>query len=418
VSKGKRTDQHPSLRRRSRARKLWLPEEDRIIERYARALAGGQYESISAASRVCAQDIERLYAALRRTNPHHPIASRERPFASLRHRMKERLDVLSLPWAGKYLTPQEERVVSRHVRGVVNGRYHDTRQAAEACIGELSRLSGDAGRVRPLSVLQVRARIYRRLLKLKLPWAYTKWSAQDAEVAERYARAIARGDYSTVRDATVACHSELAKRASRAGGVRTAGRPLGAVKARLCTLTGGMGLQKYPRWNAAEQQVVDRYLKALYAGRYCYIRPAAEACATEMRQRFRMAPRRPGVRLNSAGRHSAGAVYQAMVRAVIRLGLPRYKGETTCAEQRVFERYARDVSRGRFRSCVEASRACATELRRVYARAGKSSAMPAIRLAGRSPLSCHAMRVRMADSVRTTPSSGSGMTRWSSWSSG
>ena len=371
-------------RRRYHAVRPWMPEEDRIIDRHARALAGGKYRGITDTARACAQDIGRLYASLRKADPRHYIASRERPLSSIRLRVRSRLSGLGLIWVGRNLTPKEERVLSRHVRGVVCGRYHDTRQAAEACTAELSRLAG-VGRARPLSIEPVRRRIYLRARELKKPWAYTSWDPDDAQVAERYARAIARGEYSTVAEAALACYDELAKRRRAAGDVRSAGRPLGAVMARLRELVHTKGLQKYWRWNKAERRVVQRYLKALYAGRFRYIRQAADACAREMRRRLNRTNVHRGASFSTAPYRSDSAVYEVMVQIVMRLGLPRYKGETTRAEQRLFEKYARGVSQGRFRDCLEASRACAAELRRLHADAGRSSALTITRMAGRSP---------------------------------
>ena len=370
--------------RRKYTHRNWLPEEDEIVDRHARALADGTFRDISDASRGCARDIERLYESPRRADPHHPVATRARPFDSIRHRMMVRLTALGLTWTSRLLTPSEERVVNRHVQELVRGRHRDTRKAAEACVRELSGASKAVGRVGPLSLAVVKRRIYERARRLKQPWGRTRWSARDAQVAERYARAVVRGSYVNAMLAARACQKELRRLDGPARVAGAAGRPLSAVRHRIRELARAMGRQKAPRWTRPERRVVDRYLRALYAGRFRYIRPAAEACANDLNRRFGQGAVRAGSSDGSAGRHSATAVYHTMVHAVMRLGLPRFRGETTPAERRLFEKYARAVSRGGFSDCTEASRACALELGRLNARAGRCSALAAAKLAGRS----------------------------------
>lgn len=375
------------MRRRSFTRRLWIPEEDRVIDRYARALAANRYGGLMDATRACAREIERLYASLRKTDPRHHVASRERPLASLRQRMRTRLVTLGLPVVGPRLTPQEERVVSRHVRDLVGGRYHDARKAAEACFDELSHLAGIVGRARQLPLATVQNRIYHRGRELGMPWAWTRWSTREAATANRYARALARGEYATARAAALACHSELARRGRSAGGIRAAGRPLETVEGRICGLMNASGLQRLRRWNKAEQQVMNRYVRALYAGRFRHVRPAANACARELQERFGRSTGSAGSGFGPAGCRSSDAVHQAMTQVVMRLGLPRHQGDTTSAERLLFEKYARSVYDGKFRNCFVASQACAGELRLLYKEAAKRYAPVITTLAGRTPRS-------------------------------
>jgi hypothetical protein len=372
--------------KRGYTRRLWTPEEDRVIDRYARKLSHGRYRTASDASRACAIDIKRLHRSQLRADPNHHVASRERPFLSLRQRMMLRIGTLGLRWASRYLTSAEERVVGRHVRGLVDGSYHDARQAARACAGALAQLRV-RGRTQPLSFTTIHRRIYARAHGLSRPWARTKWSSGDMSIAERYARAVVRGEYATLQDAALACHRELAGlNASAAGEVGTP-RSLGAVRARMDEIAWALGRTKSPRWSDAEQRVVNRYLRALYAGRFPYIRPAADACARELQRLSGCTTGRSRARRDSAGRRTADAVYHAMVQKVMNLGLPRYKGESTPDELRLFEKYAREVSAGRFRDCIEAARACVEELRLLYAEAGRRSSLLGVRLAQRTPKS-------------------------------
>ena len=79
----------------------WLPAEVRIVARYARSLASGRYSTAESASDACLADIGKLYARLLRTNPNHPVATRPRPLASVRFRLRELLSELGLNWRGE-----------------------------------------------------------------------------------------------------------------------------------------------------------------------------------------------------------------------------------------------------------------------------------------------------------------------------
>jgi len=136
--------------------------------------------------------------------------------------MVVRLGALGLRRAGMFLTPPEEKVVTRYVRELTRGRYYDARQAATACAEELTRLADSVGRTRPFPLHTVQRRIYSRARKFKQPWGHTQWSAGDEMVVERYARAVVDGTYSTARLAAEACHEELA----RIQGRNTSSRPL------------------------------------------------------------------------------------------------------------------------------------------------------------------------------------------------
>jgi hypothetical protein len=158
-----------------------------------------------------------------------------------------------------------------------------------------------------------------------------------------------------------------------------------------------MGRQKYPRWNVEEQRVLDDYLRALYAGRFRRLRPAADACAREMRQHFAQGNGSEAEDSRVAGRHSPGAVYHAMVHAAMRLGLPRFNAETTPAERRLYEKHARRVAAGNSKTCLEAARDCQTELRRLFHRIGRASPLRIMRLAGHPLKTVHQGILEAAD---------------------
>jgi hypothetical protein len=336
-----------------RTNRPWLPAEDRIIDRHLRLLAQGRYPDVSAASRACARDIGTLYAAILRTDPHDFVASRERPFGSLLRRMSARLKALGLPRTNAHLTPAEERVVGRCVRGLNQGRYRDPTEAAEACAEELARVSIVAGRSHPLPFVTVRDRIYRRARRAGHCWIRTRWSAEDAVIVKRYARAVVMGEYENGPLAAEACAKEMARAHRRGMG----SRPLQSVLGRIWVLTREMGSLKYPRWQEAEERVCRRYIRLLFEGRYRCATDAAVACTAAL-------VRLPGTRKA----RSYEAVFSRVSRGVSKLGLPRYKGKSTAGELRLYDKYARKVAAGDYETAFIAARACRLEMGRIYAR--------------------------------------------------
>jgi hypothetical protein len=338
---------------RARTNRPWLPEEDGIIDRHLRLLAKGRYPDVTAAARVCARDIKRLYASIRKTDPHHFIASRERPFGSLRRRMSARLKALGLPWTNLHLTSPEERVVGRYVRGLKQGRYHDAYEAAKACVEELAQVSRAAGRARPLPLRKVWERLYHRARRSDYSWGYRRWKPEDAAVAERYARAAADGEYATTQLAAETCAKELA----RIHCCRTWNKPFRAVFAMVHALRRRMGPLQYPRWQDAEERVCRSYIRLLFEGRYEDVDDAAVACTAAL-ARLRGNPKK----------RALSAVLIRLGHGVSKLRLPRYKGQSTPEELRLYDEYARKVARGDYATALEAASACRREMGRVYAR--------------------------------------------------
>lgn len=264
--------------------------------------------------------------------------------------------------------------IDRYVRALSRGDFPNAQAAAAACRDDLTR------RCRGRKVVTLRALTLqlRQDARLKqLAYAKARWNVEDSRVAERYARAVVAGEYQGVPLAAEACHLEMA----RALGTGRSTRPLSAVLAKLHELTRAMGLYKRPRWTEEERRVVNRYLRALYAGRFPHVKPAAEACAGEMQRRFGPGGRRDS---GSAGRHTTGAVLQAMNGSFRRFGLPRFGCTFASLERQLFRKYARAVAEGRYVNALEAAADCRREVTRAYAPVGAQGPLHVRRLAPRS----------------------------------
>jgi hypothetical protein len=354
----------------------WLPEEDRVVDRFARGLVAGKYKDVLDAARACTVALDRQFV---RRHGRGRVAVLPRHLDSVRHRVRQRLDILGLAWTGISLTDEEERIVSRHARDLADGRYHDAGRAAEACVVALTRMPSPVPRRRPLSLVNVRARIYSRARRAGRSWVYTRWHPQEDAIVRRYAEAVVSGKYPTTAAALRDCGLELQ------GSGRHPGRPTSAVNARLQEYVRAMGLERYPRWRETDERLYRRYLELLIEGRYKRVRDAAEACAVQFR------------RLHGRVRErSATAIYTRMNHEVSRLGLPRFKGETTPEEQRLIEVYARAADRGEYRNWLLAAEACLAQLRQLYLRARRAGPVQVRRVSGHTLSTVHSRLIETA----------------------
>ena len=94
----------------------WLPEEDAVVERYARALAAGRYGRATDACRACRHALANLHQRLRLPGP-------ERSRYSVACEIRATMRRLGLAWAGRFPNRAESAVVDRHVRRLVRGLY-------------------------------------------------------------------------------------------------------------------------------------------------------------------------------------------------------------------------------------------------------------------------------------------------------
>jgi hypothetical protein len=403
----------------------WLPEEDRVVDHHARRLVAGSYRSIYEAARACMRDFGHRHSSLGKPEPRRRVAVRPHPFNSVRQRVRLRLNTLGLLWTNRRLTPADAQLADRYARSLAQGQYHTASEAATACLAELARRPNADKRARPLSHLSIRECIYTRARRLRQPWSHTRWSPAEARIADRFARAVMRGDYASVTTAARDCHVQLRRLWSRLRGSRgpagpEAGRSFEAIFARLIVLTRAKGLRRAPRWRTDELRILDHYLRAIYAGRYRTVRTAAKECARELRKR---GLHRRAASLSS--RHSTGrratAIYTMMTEKLRHLGLPRREGKLAAGEQELAERYAQAVKDGKYENSLEATHACLKELSRLNAKAGKASPLSVRRLADRSANAVHirilaaAHRLGLRANPRWTVAETKVLDGWTRW---
>ena len=356
-------------------RHRWLPEEDKVVDRFARALAAGRFPSMLAACRACLKALGAQRAQSRPESHLRAAARVETSLESVRDHMQGRANALHLVLASGYLTPGEARIVDRHAQALLRGRYRGARQAAEACLPQFARLRGGATATRERTLLSVQQHIYQCCLRTGHVWSHTAWRPEEDRVVERHVRALARSRHPNILAAARACRGEL----HRSG---MYGRSLAAVRVRVLERAHALGLPVLRPWSRDEMHVIDRYVRALYEGRYRFAPAAAAACASELAERSSRAGRCVAGRCRP---RSIAAVHDVLSRRASSLRLPRYKTDLSQEELALIEQYARGVDRGEYQSWAEAARACSVELQRVYAAAARRSPLPVGKVTGHSP---------------------------------
>ncbi len=373
----------------SSTRRLWLPEEDRIVVRYARALAAGRYQHQRAAAIACLVDLGRLYEHIRKSAPSHHVAAKGRDTRVVERRLREFLRQQGLTWSGAGLMEAERKAVRRYARGLAFGRFPDARRAAEACLDEMRRLPPGSRPTRPRSLHTIHCHVLDEAHRIRRPWARSRWSHEEDEIARRFGGALARGKYANAEEAAAACRRELARLLGRSA---ASGRPTVAVKVRLTRWAHRAGWARFHApWSDQESAVLDNYLRALHEGRYANVSSAARDCVRELALLHSRMCRRSPMRYGQTRPRTTYATLRELARRATCLNLPRLHARWTKAETDVAVKYARAVDSGQFPSWNAATRPCMAELGRLYAVAGRRSPIRARRLAGRGLTSVHWM---------------------------
>jgi hypothetical protein len=153
-----------------------LPEENVIIERYARALAAGRYRFQRDAVTDCLKELSRLYRRIRKSDPSHRVASQGRSVSVVTHCLRVQLWKRGLSWGWSGLSPAEVGAVKRCAAALVAGTYPDALRAAEACLRELRLLPARSRPVRPRSLQTIHLHVMKAAHELRWtpnsrPWA-------------------------------------------------------------------------------------------------------------------------------------------------------------------------------------------------------------------------------------------------------
>jgi hypothetical protein len=253
--------------------------------------------------------------------------------------------------------PEELRVVDRHLCDLGRGTHADGLEAARACIAELGPVWEELRPGVRRTLLSVHQRILIRARESGLSWARHKWTQAEVDLVEPYAQAYMRGEYPSMRAAARACYGALPLRFR----ARRASWAVYQLLFRLARRRGQLRLCRSV--GEAENEVLNRYVRALHEGRYKYVRQAAPDCWAKL-ERLRL--RRPDA--EEVRPRTPSWVRLTLAKPSAALGLPRYRNFLTPMEHDLLEHFARKVDAGESPDWLTAAKECLTEIKRRYAR--------------------------------------------------
>ncbi len=233
------------------------------------------------------------------------------------------------------LTAPELAVIDRYARALGNGKYRSTSEAAPDCWRALRKLRARMPSLPLWPEHRLRCVLARRARKLGLAWTVSFWSPAEKRLARKYARAVIRGRFPSLRAAARECRRQLAEKLDRK-------RNLDGVCWHISRELRALGVPaQEQKWTAAELRVLKRFTRKAYAGRPCTISNMSVACSRAL-----------------DGRRSPDAVRTQMKKLVAEIKQPRFHGFSLPWERQYFERYALKAAAGKPRTKMAAARAC------------------------------------------------------------
>jgi len=286
----------------------------------------------------------------------------------------------------KRWTSEELRIADRFIRAIAKGRYATTTGAVPAFRAALATAGLVDRRADSALAARLRLRGQRQGQLNRQP----RWVPAEGQVIDRYARAVVAGEYPNVLAAVPECQVALRRANPQIQ------RLSGGVKNRLRARTHELGRNKAWRaWTPEEDAVVDRYARAVFAGRYRHVGQAAPDCTAAIEKLWQSLP--AGSRPSTP--RPEYSVHLHMSRHASGLGLRRTSSWRE-GELRVVDRYARGVVEHRYRDASHASVPCHRALKRYHARIGADSLGGSVKCEIRNLSSVHGKlqeRVRRLD---------------------
>ena len=200
------------------------PGEDRVIDRFSRALARNEYPHGTAAVADCRRALAR--AGITRRRKDAAIANRINDGARALGRVSK-----FAPWSAS-----GARIIDRFARALVSDSYPSIVAASRACRSALER----AGQLGNRTEGGLRAKLRIQALRMGRPIFWPRWSGEELRILYRFARAVIRGAYPNARAAAAPCRRAL-ERAGLPGHARVR-----AVEDKLCRLAFELRHKRQP----------------------------------------------------------------------------------------------------------------------------------------------------------------------------
>jgi len=200
-----RESYNPAVRRPPH--RPWLPDEARVVDGYVQALVDGKYATARAAVYDCRQALARVRASALKNGRELPLRSRRAVWC----RISDGARAAGRPLRRIRYTPEERNLLNRFARLLAAGRYASVANAARACSAAHERLRerlAPPPPARPLYGIYQTIEVASRRLG-RAP-AFKQWTTDDARILRRYAKALATGRYPDAVAALADCRTELA----------------------------------------------------------------------------------------------------------------------------------------------------------------------------------------------------------------
>ena len=338
----------------------WGDAELKVVNRFAQAFIRGQYPELQLAARACHDALARA----RRDDSNGIRLFASRSGVAVRERMRTSVRKLGWRTSLRAWSKQEMKLLDGYARAFVRGTYATALDAAADYLRDIDRLRLKYPGVAWLASRHSRGSVAQRLCDrahaLGLPPGSVAWSRDETQLLDAYAYALIRREYP---DAGVAAR-ELARDMKKLG-VNRGGA--GAAKRRTYTAVHSMLWYRARElgrpflslpWSPGERLLADSYARKLGLGEFRNAWEAALCCARDL---DRLRREHPGARWAQMRRTTLAVRAQIWQRAD-RLGLKWTDALWIPAEERIIDRYARDVVLGRYPSVSRAAPDCWREL--------------------------------------------------------
>ena len=317
----------------------WSEAEERVVNRFARAVASGRYPNVKQALPECRRDLAPVAPGLERTE------------AAVAWKLLCRAYDFGLPRRMHFWTDQERRLLERHALALARGEYPD----AKTAVGQVKRAFEQAGMEARHPDGSIHDLVLIRSRALGRPVHSNPFSPEEDRVIDRFSRALVRHEYPYGMAAVADCRRALAQAgiASPRGDAMIARR----INDRARALGWG---SKFTPWSASGARTIDRFARALISGRYPTIAAASRACRSALE------------RAGQFGSRTDGGLRAKLRIQALGMGRPELRPRWTAEELHVLDGFARAVLRGAYPTASEAAPRCVRALERAGLRVGAS----------------------------------------------
>ncbi len=311
----------------------WSEAENRVADRFARAIVSGRYPNVNQALPDCRRELAPIAPGLQRTED------------AVAWKLLCRAYDFGLPRRMQFWTDQEKRLLDSHAAALARGECPDTRTAVRQVKQAFER-AGLEARHHDSAILD---RVIARSHALGWPLQAVPFSPEEDRVLDRFSRALVRNEYARGMAAVADCRRALA----RAGIASPRGDAMIARRINDRARALGWGAEFAP-WSAAGVRIIDRFARALVSGRYPSIVAATRAC-------------RPALeRAGQLGNRTDGGLRAKLRKQALGMNKAGFRPRWNAEELRVLDRFARAIIRGAYPTASAAAEPC----RRALERAG------------------------------------------------